>query len=140
MIEHFTFNELILGLCEDIGKLSDMKVDLAIPDEIPALSNETVLHFYRIVQELLTNAGKYAKNSRITINISIERGKLRLFYTDNGAGFHYSPKEKTGMGILNIFERAKLVGGEARLLTAPGKGTTWEITFPYDKKNPVTIS
>ena len=139
MIEHFSFNELITGLCEDIGKLSDMKVDLSIPDEFPALPNETVLHFYRIVQELLTNASKYARNNRITLNISIEGNRLRLFYNDNGAGFHYSPKEKTSMGILNIFERAKLIGGEARLITAPGKGTTWEITFPFEKKM-VTIN
>lgn len=137
MIEHFTFNELITGLCEDMGKLADMKVELDIPEEFPELPNEMVLHFYRIVQELLTNASKYARDGRIILNISVEGKNLRLFYSDKGPGFLYSPKEKPGMGILNIFERTKLIGGEAKLITAPGKGTTWNIGFPFDQKTTV---
>jgi signal transduction histidine kinase len=37
------------------------------------------------------------------------------------------------MGVMNIFERAKLTGGHAKLTTAPGKGTSWEIIFPIEK-------
>ncbi|MCX6305716.1 MAG: tetratricopeptide repeat protein [Bacteroidetes bacterium] len=135
MIEHFTFSEMITGLCEDMQKLSRMKIDLDIPEELSDLPNELVLHFYRITQELLTNAGKYARDSQVKIRIYTENGKLVLLYSDNGSGFTLGEKSKPSMGVLNIFERAKLVGGQANLTTAPGKGTSWEIIFPVAQKN-----
>jgi signal transduction histidine kinase len=107
-----------------------MKIELEMPGEFPDLSNDLVLHFYRITQELLTNAGKYARESQVKIKIFTENNKLVLFYSDNGDGFTMGENTKPSMGILNIFERAKLVGGQAHLTTAPGKGTTWEIFFP----------
>ncbi len=137
MIEHFTFSEMITGLCEDVKKLSRMKIDLEMADEFPDLQNELVLHFYRIIQELLTNAAKYARESQITIKIFARNGKLNLLYSDNGSGFIVDEKNHRSMGILNIFERAKLVGGQANLKTTPGLGTSWEIIFPMDQKNSI---
>jgi signal transduction histidine kinase len=134
MIEHFTFSEMITGLCEDMQKLSRMKIDLVIPDEFPDLPNDLVLHFYRITQELLTNAGKYARDSQVKIKIFAQNDKLTLSYSDDGPGFSMGEKSKPSMGILNIFERAKLVGGQANLSSAPGKGTSWEIVFPMERK------
>ena len=135
MIEYFTFNELISGLCEDFNKLSGMSVQLEMSGEFPDLPNELVLHFYRITQELLTNADKYAHDSRAEIKITVDNGKLYLFYTDNGHGFIPEEKNKTSMGIMNIFERTKLFSGQAILKSAPGKGTSWEIIFPLDQKS-----
>ena len=135
MIEHFTFNEMINGLCEDMQKLSKMKIDVQIAEEFPDLPNEIVLHFYRIAQELLTNAGKYAKGSQVKLKIYSENGKLMLVYSDDGPGFTVGANEKPSMGISNIFERAKLVSGQANLLSSPGNGTVWEICFPLGLKN-----
>jgi signal transduction histidine kinase len=135
MIEHFTFSEMISGLCEDVQKLSKMMINLDMSDDFPDIPNELVLHFYRITQELLTNAGKYARESQVKIRVFAENGKLTLIYSDDGPGFNLGEKSKPSMGILNIFERAKLVGGMANLTSAPGKGTSWEITFPIDQQN-----
>jgi len=135
MIEHFTFSEMITGLCEDVQKLSRMMVDLEMPDDFPDLPNELVLHFYRITQELLTNASKYASDSQVKIKVFADNAKITLLYNDNGPGFTVGGKSKPSMGILNIFERAKLVGGQAKLTSVPGKGTSWEIFFPIGQKN-----
>ncbi len=134
MIEHFTFSEMITGLCEDMQKLSRMKISLDMTEEFPNMPNELVLHFYRITQELLTNAGKHARESQVKIKIFAKNDKLFLVYSDNGSGFTVGGNSKPSMGILNIYERAKLVGGQAHLTSAPGEGTTWEIFFQLDKK------
>ena len=131
MIEHFTFSELITGLCEDVQKLTGLAVSIEIPEEFPDLPKELVLHFYRIMQELMTNAGKYASESQVKIRIKAGRGKLTLFYSDNGPGFIPEEKRKSSMGIMNIFERTKLINGHAIVKSSPGKGTTWEIVFPF---------
>jgi signal transduction histidine kinase len=135
MIEHFTFSELITGLCEDVQRLSGLSVQVEMPEEFPDLPNELVLHFYRITQELLTNATKYARDSQVKIKIIKENGKLALFYSDNGPGFITGEKTKSSMGIMNIFERAKLIRGQAFVKSSPGKGTSWEIVFPIIQKN-----
>jgi signal transduction histidine kinase len=138
MIEHFTFSELITGLCADVKKLSGLAIELSIPDEFPALSNEVVLHFYRITQELLTNAAKYAAESKVNITIQIADGNLVLNYFDSGPGFTPGEKKRPGMGFMNIFERAKLVNGMARVHSEPGKGTHWEVNVPVNpRKNNV---
>ena len=139
MIEYFTFIELITGLCNDFINLSGMSVQLEMSQNFPDFPNEIVLHFYRIAQELLTNAGKYASESQVKIEIKIEHGKLLLFYEDDGPGFIYRENEKTSMGIMNIFERTKLFNGQAILNTAPGKGTSWKISFPITQKTSLTL-
>jgi two-component system, NarL family, sensor kinase len=134
MIEHFTFSELISGLCEDVQRLSGLSVEVEIPEKFPDLPNELVLHFYRITQELLTNATKYARESQVKIRIVEEHDKLTLYYSDNGPGFVTGEKTRS-MGIMNIYERAKLIRGHASVKSSPGKGTTWEIIFPLRLKN-----
>ncbi len=130
MLDNFTFEELILGQCEDIRKVVGLQIQLEMPEEPLVLKEEVVLHAYRIVQELLTNAGKYAKDSFVSIVFLKTTTELILTYNDNGPGFNSSLIEKSGMGLMNIFERAKLLNGTAKVTSSPGDGTSWEIKFP----------
>jgi two-component system NarL family sensor kinase len=130
MLDNFTFEELIQGQCEDIQKVVGLKIRLEMPDEPIILNEEVVLHAYRIVQELLTNAGKYALDSYVSIVFQKSDTELIIQYNDNGPGFDSSLIEKKGMGLMNIFERAKLMNGSAKVMSSPGDGTSWEIKFP----------
>jgi len=130
MLDNFTFEELILGQCEDIKKAVGLQVQLEMPLEPLVISEEVVLHAYRIVQELLTNAGKYARESYVSMVFQKTDTEMIINYSDNGPGFDSVLIEKKGMGLMNIFERAKLVNGSAKLTTSPGDGTSWEIKFP----------
>ena len=129
-LENFTFNELIFGQCEDMRKVVGLQIQLEMPEEIGDLQEEVVLHTYRIIQELLTNAGKYARESLVRIEFLKTAAELILTYRDNGPGFDASLIEKKGMGLMNIFERAKLLNGSAKVTSSPGDGTLWEIIIP----------
>ena len=130
MLDNFTFEELIIGQCEDIHKVVGLQIQLKMPEEPVVLNEEVVLHVYRIVQELLTNAGKYARDSFVSIVFLKTATELVLTYNDNGPGFDSSLIEKKGMGLMNIFERTKLLNGSAKVTSSPGDGTSWEIKFP----------
>lgn len=134
MLEHFTFKELVTGQCEDIEKLTGMRVQLEMPEDDYNLPEEMVLHTYRIVQELLTNASKYVPESTVRISFVNRGDNLIMSYADNGKGFDTTEIKNSGMGIMNIFERAKLLGGKAKLTSSHGNGTNWEISIPRRTK------
>ena len=131
MLDNFTFEELIEGQCEDIRKATGLQIKVEMPQEPIVLNEEIVLHAYRIIQELLTNAGKYAKDSFVSLSFQKTAGEMIISYYDNGQGFDPGLIEKKGMGLMNIFERARLLNGSAKVTSAPGDGTAWEIKFPW---------
>jgi two-component system, NarL family, sensor kinase len=135
MMEHFSFEELIVGQCEDVQRLTGIPIAAEMPQEPLVLSKEVVLHLYRIVQELLTNAGKYVKGGQVSVRISTSNNELQLNYSDNGQGFDAKNLKTDSMGLSNIHERAKLLGGKAKVISAPGEGTSWEIIIPYVRKS-----
>jgi two-component system, NarL family, sensor kinase len=129
-LEHFTFEELIFGQCDDMRKATGLQIQLEMSEEFGDLNEEIVLHAYRIVQELLTNAGKYARESLVRIIFLRTTNEMILTYSDDGPGFDSKLIEKKGMGLMNVFERARLINGTAKLNSSPGNGTFWEIIIP----------
>jgi two-component system, NarL family, sensor kinase len=129
-VEELTFQELLQGLCEDMQSLTIVPIAIEISDEEYNLSTEATIHLFRIVQELITNAVKYVKSGIIKLSISKEFNNLYLLYQDTGPGFNSSQNKNHGIGLLNIFERVKLLGGEAVLTSTPGNGTKWTISVP----------
>lgn len=89
---------------------------------------------YRIVQEGLTNAAKYAQATRVWIEIQqtdhLVRGSLR----DNGAGFDVTEtltrRGERGIGLVGMRERAEALGGTLQVKSAPGRGTEVLVTIP----------
>jgi len=129
-IEQLTFVELVKGACEDMQYLTDIPIKLVILQDPIELTPEMGIHLFRIIQELLANAVKYVTKGVINLSISIEFQNLYILYQDSGSGFDPKRISIEGIGLLNIVERAKLIGGEATLTTSPGKGTQWRICVP----------
>jgi len=90
---------------------------------------EAATNVYRIVQEKLSNILKHshAKKARITLERDVHEVQLRV--EDDGCGFT-SGGEGKGMGLKNIAERVRMLGGKMNLDSQPGKGTRIEITIP----------
>jgi signal transduction histidine kinase len=129
-IDQYDIVTLITGICEEFREFSGLDIQLSGSAAIPPLSDETKLHIFRILQEILANAGKYAKNAHIKIDLSVSSGNFVIIYSDNGPGFSNDLPRKGGMGLLNIHERCKLLGGNSILDSSPGYGVHWEIKIP----------
>jgi signal transduction histidine kinase len=131
-ITEYDIGTLITGLCNEFREFSDLNIHLALSDSIPALSDEAKLHLFRILQEILANAAKSAKDARIKIDITGSSTHFTMIYSDNGKGFDTGTVKTEGLGLKNIQERAKILGGTAELDSAPGMGTFWEIRIPLN--------
>lgn len=130
--EKFSLEQLITGLCEDVQSLTGIKLKYQVPEFTIAFPEDVVLHIYRIVQELLTNANKYAGETNVRIQLAMIENSLLLFYVDEGPGFNDSGQNQSTMGLVNIRTRVKLMGGTSVLKTSPGNGTSWDIRIPLD--------
>lgn len=95
---------------------------------------ETVV--YRICQEAVFNALKYACTDDITVRLFEEDGSLKLHVIDDGEGFEMNttnPKG-TGLGFYGMKERAELVEGKLSVLSELEKGTVVFLEIPLEKE------
>lgn len=82
------------------------------------------INVFRICQEALTNIAKHAEASAAEINIQYTNDILLLKIIDNGKGIKHGPlADPTSMGLLNMQERAKLIGAELIISSSDDKGT-----------------
>ena len=128
--DYADFKTLVEDIINDMRNLSGIKVNYFIQDQIPHISTEKVMHISRILQELLTNSGKYAPEADINIDIACVNETLLILYKDTGPGFNQEVKKEKAIGLKSISERIKLLGGDFVLDTAIGLGTAWEISIP----------
>jgi len=133
LLNNFPPEELITGLCEDMQTITGIKLQYELIGVPPLLHENIVLHLYRILQELLTNASKHSNGAKIHLNVIFTARKIVCQYKDNGPGFNIRELPKTSIGVYNIQERIKLLGGTSILSTAPREGVSWEISLPIIK-------
>jgi signal transduction histidine kinase len=95
---------------------------LLLPTEVSAA-------FYRIVQESLTNIGKHAEATEVTVQLYQQAGFLHLAIADNGKGFNPT-QNTTGFGLQGMRERATALGGEFNLCSQPGTGCRISVCVP----------
>ena len=92
---------------------------------IPELSNRISTAAYRIAQEALTNVLRHASADRADVVLKYEAGVLSLAITDYGTGYEPDLVEESGsLGMAGMRERAMLAGGDLKIESAPGKGST----------------
>jgi NarL family two-component system sensor histidine kinase YdfH len=90
-------------------------------------------HILRILREGLTNIARHAQASEVWIRTKRdEKGELILEIRDNGMGFDTEAvMTLTGhYGLRGLQERARLIGGQMEIISAPGQGTILHFTFP----------
>ncbi|MEZ4867180.1 MAG: PAS domain S-box protein [Caldilineaceae bacterium] len=99
--------------------------------ELPA-AIEFVL--YGIAQEALNNTLKHAAATAVTLCLRCEDGSVILEINDNGKGFDPTQLTGGGLGLVSMRERTAQIGGVLQLQSAPGAGTTVQITVPNLQK------
>jgi PAS domain S-box-containing protein len=98
--------------------------------EPPAtVDNEIALHLYYIVLEAVANACKHGQAQNVSIALQPARDRYSLTVRDDGKGFSTLGKANTGMGIRIMEYRARVIGANFTLHSAPGSGTQLTCLF-----------
>jgi signal transduction histidine kinase len=86
----------------------------------------------RIAQEAVINAVRHAQPRSIEIHLNSEPDVLLLCIRDDGTGMHQLPElyARQGFGLNNMRERAESLGGQWRIESEPGAGTSISVRIP----------
>ncbi len=112
-----------------------IELRLEVPPTVPRLSYEAEAATFIIIQEAINNARKYAESPEIVIYLYEEEGHLIASVRDRGKGFDLAATEanytnRGSLGLLNMKERARLIGADFRMRSTPGEGTIVELRIP----------
>jgi signal transduction histidine kinase len=115
-----------------INKISS-RVEFIYSGTENRLNLDTELNIFRIIKELLNNAIKHAKASKIELQIIYYDSFMYISVEDNGIGFEEKGVALTGNGLKNINLRVNYLNGKLSLESSP-KGTLVLIEIPYEPK------
>jgi two-component system, NarL family, sensor histidine kinase UhpB len=96
------------------------------PDELADVIQTAI---YRVAQEALTNVTRHAGATVVELIVAQTNGEVELRVSDDGRGFDPAVRGG-GLGLVGMAERARLVGGELDVRSAPGGGTTITLRVP----------
>ena len=96
------------------------------------LNSQQSLALFRILQEALTNVAKHADATEVTVNLSLQDGRITMKIEDNGKGLDEDLKVKRdSYGLIGMHERVFLLNGELSITGKPGNGTCVLVEIPY---------
>jgi signal transduction histidine kinase len=114
---------------------SDIQLRLESPGNVPRMPHEIEAAVFMIVQEAVNNARKHSQAPEIIIYLFEEEDHLVASVRDRGRGFNVQAVEagyhdRSSLGLVNMKERARLIGADFRMRSESGQGTTIELRLP----------
>jgi signal transduction histidine kinase len=119
------------SLCTELSLQRGIAIAFAHDNVPPQLPDGVALSLFRVLQEALTNAVKYADATECTVTLRGNGTGVTLEVTDDGGGFDVAAAlAGPGLGLISMQERIKLAGGVVEIASRPGAGTTVRARVP----------
>ena len=123
-LEHLGLAPALKGLCEEVSSKYNIEIRFT-GSEVPAgIPNGVALCLFRIAQEALGNVVKHSRAKEARVELGGTNDEIRIQILDAGVGFDPSLRRaRTGIGLVGMRERLRLVGGALSVQSAPMRGT-----------------
>jgi two-component system, NarL family, sensor histidine kinase NreB len=124
---------LLVGLsdlCERMNALGKIQCHLHAPEEFALTAPNAAGHLYRIAQEAVNNAVKYASGSAVYITLKQSADTVELEVRDQGPGLPQLPTSQPGLGLRVMKHRAAVIGARLTIDSIPGAGVTIRCVLP----------
>ncbi len=127
----------VLALIRELNSVVGVEVRTSIDGPVDAaISDEMAEHLYATVREALTNVGRHAQASEVSVNLSVKGDSCVLQVRDNGRGLTDSEGGEVGeggLGLVNLRRRAEKLHGQLVIETLDSGGTllTWQVPINH---------
>ena len=119
------------SLCADSAAAHNVRIDFSagtVPDHVPP---DVALALFRVLQEALANAIKHSGSRRFAVSLERRGECLALLVQDFGSGFDVDRALRgSGLGLISMQERLKLIGGTLTIESHYPTGTTVRAAAP----------
>lgn len=121
----------VKGLVEDLAATTKMSMKFIHDSDIDLLEHGKQVTLFRIIQEQLKNVVTHSKASVVDILLQRREEYIMLIIKDDGKGFNIKQSSR-GIGLSNIYKRARFYNGNVDLQSEPGKGCMLQVRIPFD--------
>jgi signal transduction histidine kinase/Tfp pilus assembly protein PilF len=140
LLRNFGLKVALHDLKKTVEAHNSLRFNLQFYEEEFVLSKEKEEVVFRVLQELVTNALKYAEASFLDVQVnSADEGVVLITVEDDGKGFDTQTLKK-GIGLSNIHYRLSGIGGSMEINSSPGKGAYFVISVPVEEEVKTVLS
>jgi signal transduction histidine kinase len=111
----------------EVSRRSEIEVEIESKGVSESLDEKYRTCIYRLAQEALNNAARHSGGHHAWVTIEQSTDRITVTIRDDGHGFD---PQLRGLGLLGMDERVRRLGGQLRIDSAPGKGTTLAASLP----------
>jgi PAS domain S-box-containing protein len=123
ILEDLGLPQALQNLCNEFRKREGISVHFRVLNKYRPVPIDAASCAYRIAQEAFNNIARHARAKKVTALLSVRRDLL-LSIRDDGAGFDPGAVQGSGgLGLVSMWERARLANGKLSVDATPGHGT-----------------
>jgi signal transduction histidine kinase len=115
-------------LAREFSERSGIEVTTEL--EAVELDEPRQLTVYRLVQESLTNVGKYAEARHVAVMVQDHGNHVEVEISDDGKGFNVTDVRPSTHGLAGMRHRVEAAGGRLTVISTPGKGSRISAVLP----------
>jgi PAS domain S-box-containing protein len=135
ILDHVGLEAAIEWQLQELRKRTEIKFEFKPGNKKIRLDQDRATTIFRIFQEALTNVIRHANASKVKITLDEQPDSIRLKISDNGNGITAMQlSDPMAFGLISMRERAYSWGGDIKINSQPGKGTTVSVNIPLITK------
>jgi two-component system sensor histidine kinase UhpB len=136
-IDNYGLAASIKMICHEVNRDSNIKVYYFEQNYSGRLSKKSEVMVFRIVQEAVNNILKHSSSDELSLRILENADELIITVRDNGKGFKIngnglSAEKNNTFGLVNMKQRAELIGAELTITSVLNLGTTINLRIPLN--------
>ena len=141
VLQHLGLVKGLTSYCGELGRAHGVAMTCTAEGDFGAITPDAALCVYRIAQEALRNVIAHAGASRADVRLVQIGNQAHITIADDGRGFDATNRVErdTGLGLVSMSERARVLGGTVSMVSALNQGTRVQATIPMHARVKVDV-
>jgi signal transduction histidine kinase len=134
-LDHLGLMVAMVSLTNELGEKDGIGTEIKVQGEVRRLAPEQELGLFRILQGALSNIRRHSGATHVDVKVTFSVDRVQMRISDDGSGFD-APQRMDSLvsagklGLIGMYERARLLGGTLLVQSEIGKGTTIIVDVP----------
>jgi signal transduction histidine kinase len=134
VLANFGLVTALRGLVDEAAQRNNWAVSFDLPDDDPKLGEAIEIALFRVAQETLTNAAKYARARNIRVALTMDQASVSLHIADDGIGIRPQDLKRTQThGLVGMRQRVSARGGRFEIERVKPHGTSIHVSMPRER-------